>query len=234
MKAVFFSDAHLPDNDAARVGAVKAFLRQAARDADIIVVLGDLFEFYHGYDNYVYPFYREVVDALRDAAMSRSVYFIEGNHEYRMGPYFESYTGVRCARSLTLDLDGKRVFLSHGDEFGFFSLGGILRSRLLFSIMDLLGPRLTWRTAMQFGRVLSKKHKTYDERVRARFRRYGKKKLDQGYDAVIMAHSHMADMETYEADGGKKTYMNTGDLIVSRTYGSYVTGEGFALHTYDS
>ena len=117
MKAVFFSDAHLPDNDAGRVRTVKTFLRQVADDADMVVVLGDLFEFYHGYDGYIYPFYREIVDALRDAARSKSVYFIEGNHEYRMGPYFESYTGVRCARSLSLDLDGKRVFLCHGDAF---------------------------------------------------------------------------------------------------------------------
>ena len=204
MKAVFFSDAHLPDNDAGRVRAVKTFLRQAAEDADMVVVLGDLFEFYHGYDGYIYPFYREVVDALRDAARSKSVYFIEGNHEYRMGPYFESYTGVRCARSLSLDLDGKRVFLCHGDAFRTFSLSRLLRSRLVYAIMDLLGPDRTWRIAMQCGRVLSKKRKIYDERVRARFRRYGKKKLREGYDAVIMAHSHMADIESYDMDGRKR------------------------------
>jgi UDP-2,3-diacylglucosamine pyrophosphatase LpxH len=86
---------------------------------------------------------------------------------------------------------------------------------------------------MLCGRVLSKKRKIYDERVRARFRAYGKKKLREGYDAVIMAHSHMADIESYDMDGRKKTYMNTGNLVTSRTYGSYITGEGFTLHTYD-
>jgi UDP-2,3-diacylglucosamine hydrolase len=231
MKAVFFSDAHLPDNDACRVRAVKTFLRQAAEDADIVVVLGDLFEFYHGYDDYIYPFYREVVDALADAALSKSVYFIEGNHEYRMGPYFESYTGIRCVRSLSLDLDGKHVFLCHGDAFRAFSVSRLLRSRLVYSIMDLLGPDRTWRIAMRCGRVLSKKRKTYDEGVRARFRRYGKKKLREGYDAVIIAHSHIADIESYDMDGRKRIYMNTGDIVASGTYGSYVSGEGFVLRT---
>jgi UDP-2,3-diacylglucosamine hydrolase len=231
MKAVFFSDAHLPYNDAGRVRAVKTFLRQIAEDADIVVVLGDLFEFYHGYDDYIYPFYGEVVDALRAAALSKSVYFIEGNHEYRMGPYFESYTGIRCVRSLSLDLDGKHVFLCHGDAFRAFSLSRLLRSRLVYSIMDVLGPDLTWRIAMQCGRVLSKKHKAYDEGVRARFRRYGKKKLREGYDAVVIAHSHIADIESYDMDGKKKTYMNTGDIVESGTYGSYISGEGFMLRT---
>ncbi len=233
MKAVFFSDAHLADNDAGKVRAVKTFLRQMAEDADIVVVLGDLFEFYHGYDGYIYPFYKEIVDALRDAALSKSVYFIEGNHEYRMGPYFESYTGIRCVRSLSLDLDGKRVFLCHGDASRALALGRLLRSRLVLWIMDFLGPDRTWRIAMPCARVISKKRKIYDERVRARFRRYGKKKLGEGYDAVIIAHSHMADIENYDMDGRKKTYMNTGDLVTSRTYGSYITGEGFTLRTYE-
>jgi UDP-2,3-diacylglucosamine hydrolase len=231
MKAVFFSDAHLPDNDAGRVRVVKTFLRHVAEDADIVVVLGDLFEFYHGYDDYIYPFYREVVDALADAALSKSVYFIEGNHEYRMGPYFESYTGIRCVRSLSLDLDGKHVFLCHGDAFRAFSLSRLLRSSLVYSIMDLLGPDRTWRIAMRCGRVLSKKRKIYDEGVRARFRRYGKKKLREGYDAVIIAHSHIADFESYDMDGRKKIYMNTGDIVASGTYGSYISGGGFALRT---
>ncbi len=232
MKAVFFSDAHLPDNDAGRLGTVKRFLRQAAADADLVVVLGDLFEFYHGYDGYIYPFYREIVDALRDAAQSRSVYFIEGNHEYGMGTYFESYTGVRAARRLTLDLDGKHVFLCHGDSFRPLAPTKILKSRLAYSIMDLLGPERTWRIAMRLGRHLSKKRKIYDERVRARFERYGKEKLREGYDAVVIAHSHIADIENYNMDGKKKTYMNTGDLVASHTYGSYITGVGFALHTF--
>ena len=153
MKAVFFSDAHLADNDAGKVRAVKTFLRQMAEDADIVVVLGDLFEFYHGYDGYIYPFYKEIVDALRDAALSKSVYFIEGNHEYRMGPYFESYTGIRCVRSLSLDLDGKHVFLCHGDASRALALGRLLRSRLVLFDHGPPRPRphLADRHAMRTG-----------------------------------------------------------------------------------
>jgi UDP-2,3-diacylglucosamine pyrophosphatase LpxH len=98
--------------------------------------------------------------------------------------------------------------------------------------MDLLGPERTWRIAMRLGRRLSKKRKIYDERVRARFERYGKEKLREGYDAVVIAHSHIADIENYDMDGKKKTYMNTGDLVASHTYGSYTTGVGFSLHAF--
>ncbi len=234
MKAIFFSDAHLRDNDPGGIRKVKRFLEEKAKEADLVVALGDLFEFYHGYDGYIYPFYREIVDALRDLALSTSVYFIEGNHEYRMGKYFESYTGVRCERRLTLNLDGNRVFLCHGDAVKLLAPTRLLRSRLVYAIMDLLGPERTWRIAMQSRRVLSKKQKIHNERVRGRFRKYGREKLREGYDAVVIAHSHMADIQHYDSGDKKKTYLNTGDLVESNTYGSYITGVGFSLQTFQA
>ena len=53
MKAVFFSDAHLAGDDAARVETLKGFIKRVTEDADLVVVLGDLFEFYHGYEGYI-------------------------------------------------------------------------------------------------------------------------------------------------------------------------------------
>ena len=48
MKAVFFSDAHLAGDDPDRIETLKTFMKSVAGDADLVVVLGDLFEFYHG------------------------------------------------------------------------------------------------------------------------------------------------------------------------------------------
>jgi UDP-2,3-diacylglucosamine hydrolase len=233
MKAIFIADAHLTESDGERIGILSQAVREITRDADIVFILGDLFEFYHGHDSYIYPFYKEFIDVLRTIAAQKRVYFIEGNHEFGMGVYFETYTGVRCVEHLTINMDDKKVFLSHGDEVGAPALRRILKSRLVYSIMDLLGPSLTWRIAMFCRHFLSKSHKPYNKAIMDRFRRYGKKKLQEGYDAVIMAHSHMADIEEYEWSGKKQTYMNTGDLIESFSYGVYVTGKGFELSTYD-
>jgi len=232
MKAVFFSDAHLLDNEPDRARALMTFMREVASDAEIVVILGDLFEFYHGHEGRIYPFYRGITDLLRDMAATRSVYLIEGNHEFGMGDFFASETGVRCSRSLSLDLDGRRVFLTHGDEIYGFPLHRVLRSRFIYGIMDLLGPEMTWRIAMECRRFLSKKEKPYYEKTVMRLREYAQKKLREGYDAVIAAHSHMADLQTYNMEGKEKVYMNTGDLIASSTYGVYITGKGFTINTY--
>jgi len=232
MKAIFFSDAHLTDNEAGRIGTVSRIIRDITKDADQVFILGDLFEFYHGYDGHIYPFFREPTDTLRKIASGRPVYFIEGNHEFGLGKHFESYTGVTCVENLTINMDDHKVFLSHGDEFGSPLLRRVLKSRFVYSIMDSLGPGLTWRIAMMSRLILSKSHKPYNRKILNRYRRHARRKLQEGYDAVILGHSHMADIEEYEWKGRKKTYMNTGDLITSFTYGVYDTEKGFSVATY--
>jgi UDP-2,3-diacylglucosamine hydrolase len=229
MKTVFFSAAHLSNDNPALTSATIRIMRDASSDADIVVFLGDLFEFYHGFGSYIYPFYAKVVELLRELASTRIVYFIEGNHEFGMGPFFESHTGAKCVESLSINIAGLRVFVSHGDEMGFPMLRAILRSRFIYSIMDLLGPEKTWKIAIRCRPLLSKSHKSFNTKTFNRFRSYGKKKLAEGYDAVIMAHSHMADIQEYQVNGKTLTYMNTGDLIESSSYGVYTSEKGFAV-----
>jgi UDP-2,3-diacylglucosamine hydrolase len=234
MKAVFFSDAHLTDTDLVRIETTSRVIRDISRDADMVVILGDLFEFYHGFGTYVYPFFEGIIQALREIAAKRPTYFIEGNHEFGMGEFFESRTGVKCIDRLAINIDGNKVFLCHGDEIGALALRAILKSRAIYSLMDFLGPIRTWRIAMACRPLLSRSHKVYNEKTLNKFRRYGRKKLDEGYDAVIMAHSHIADIEQYTFKGKPKTYMNIGDLIESSSYGVYISEKGFTIENYRS
>ncbi len=210
------------------------FIRDVAHDADMIVILGDLFEFYHGHDGHIYPFYKEIVDTLKEIAQGRRVYFLEGNHEFAMGPFFQSYTGIACTRSVEIRLDDKKVFLSHGDSFSAGCLDRLLRSRFTYAVMDAFGPSLTYWIAMRCRLFLSKTEKPYNERIRNKHREYGRRKLEEGYDAVILAHSHMPDYVDYGSGREKKIYMNTGDLAKRFTYGVYTTDEGFRLENYPS
>jgi UDP-2,3-diacylglucosamine hydrolase len=234
MKAVFFSDAHLTDNDHEKLRTIVNLVREVSNDADEVFFLGDLFEFYHGYDDHAFPFFREVIEVLREIASRRTVYFLEGNHEFGMGHFFESYTGVKCVETLAINLDGKKVFVSHGDEIGSPILRRILKSRFIYSVMDMLGPSTTWKIAMACRPVLSKNNKVYSAKTRDRFRKYGARKLREGYDAVVLAHSHIPDKEEHQIEGRSRVYINTGDLERSLTYGEYVSGEGFTVRTWAS
>lgn len=233
MKAVFLSDVHLKRDDHRKVEFVKAFIRDVCADAQVVVIMGDLFEFYHGYDGYIFPWFQGVADALKDAAdKGTRVYVIEGNHEFGMGTYFTSYTGASCARELTLHLDGRKIFMSHGDEIEALLLAKILRSRVSYRIMDFLSPAITWRVASIAGLFLSKKKKEYSGRALRSFREYALKKFGEGYDVVLLGHSHMSDRVDFSDAGGVKVYLNTGDFGDDGAYVEYETNEGFSLKTY--
>jgi UDP-2,3-diacylglucosamine hydrolase len=234
MRCIFFSDTHLARKDDTRHALVEAFIRDVCANADMVFILGDLFEFYHGYEGYIFPWYRRIVDVLRDIALrGTAVYYLEGNHEFEMGPFFASHTRLNCTKSLAIEIEGKKIFLSHGDEITNAVLRKVLKSPITYAVMDALGPAVAWKIAMACRIFLSKRHRVYNEKVRDAFRLYAKQKLDEGYQAVILAHSHMPDLVEYGNGNIRKTYLNTGDLIENLSYGEYTTSRGLAIRIYE-
>lgn len=230
---IFFADTHLTKKNKKKLRMVEIFIRNVCIDADMVFVLGDLFEFYHGYEGYIYPWYRPIIDAFKTITeQGKSVYFLEGNHEFDMGPFFESYTGIQCVKNLTIDIEGKRTFISHGDEFYLNLVTRALKAPLTIGAMNLFGPRLSWKIAMAVSRIMSKKKKGQNPKVKNVFREYAREKLKEGYDAVILAHTHIADYMEFGAGMAKKVYLNTGDFIRKSTYIEYTSEEGFQLKEY--
>lgn len=233
MKIIFFSDAHLGKGDGDGTRVLHRFMGEVCARADEVCILGDIFEFYHGFGEYVYPWYRWVIEAIRDLTRKGvRVHFIEGNHEFGMGRYFTDYTGASCHHHAVLHADGLTIFVSHGYEFGSPGLTRLFKSRPARGLMDLLGPGLSWRMAMLLHLILSRRKKGRNPRIMERFRGYGRAKLLEGYDAAVFAHSHMADMEEVPAGGTTRWYLNTGDLMESGTYGEYETGRGFSIRKF--
>lgn len=115
-KTLFISDLHL---DPARPEIARqflAFLRDEARGARALYILGDLFEAWLGDDD-PDPAVREIVGALRaltDAGVPCS--FLHGNRDFLVGERFARETGCRLlADGTVVDIEGERVLLMHGD-----------------------------------------------------------------------------------------------------------------------
>jgi UDP-2,3-diacylglucosamine hydrolase len=234
MKIVFFSDAHLDKDDVQKIQFVEKFINDVCRDADMVIVLGDLFEFYHGYDGYIFPWYKSIIDSLKNLTKKgKNVYFIEGNHEFRMGDFFENYTGIYCAHNIVMDIEGKKTYISHGYEISKFYLTKFLKTTFVGKVMDALGPDITWSIASTARIFLSSKKKPYNNKAMDLFRKYALKKFDEGYDVLVLGHSHMSD--TFEQHAGDKTkqYFNTGDIIRQRSYIEYNSTSGFELKKYN-
>jgi UDP-2,3-diacylglucosamine pyrophosphatase LpxH len=98
--------------------------------------------------------------------------------------------------------------------------------------MNLFGPELSWKIAMGVSKVMSKKKKGQSQKIKDRFREYAKEKLNEGYDVVILAHSHISDYVEYGSGETKKVYLNSGDLMKNSTYIEYTSESGFAVRKY--
>lgn len=233
MKAIFFSDVHLERNDSRKISTVTTFVREICIQAELIFILGDLFEFFYGYKNYIYPWYLEVIDALKGLTeKGKKVYFLEGNHEFQLGNALKNYAGIECLRELSIEIDKKKVFLSHGNEFIKNNPLRFLKSRFVYSVMEALGPDFTWKTAMLSSMLLSDKKKPYREDIKQKFRLLAKARLDEGYDVVILAHTHMPDRVEFGTGNFRKLYLNTGDLFKYHSYIEYETDRGFEIKEY--
>jgi UDP-2,3-diacylglucosamine hydrolase len=234
MKIIFFSDAHLDKGHDHKNRLVIDFLKDVCSDADVVSILGDLFEFYHGYDGYIFPWYKDVADAIKNlTSKGKTVYYVEGNHEFHVGKYFETHTGAACADSLTMSIDGKKMLFAHGHEIRNSCLVKALKTTFMGSVMDLFKPTLAWKAAAIAGIFLSKRKKPYNRKVMGIFRKYALAKFEEGYEAVILAHTHIPDSMEYASGTGTKYYLNTGDIIQDSTYVEYNTGTGFELKKYN-
>jgi len=233
VKAVFFSDAHIDRNDIQKIAFVEKFIDDVCHDADMVFVLGDLFEFYHGYDGYIFPWYKSIIDSLKNLVeKGKTVYFIEGNHEFRMGNFFQNYTGIQCVHSVAMDIEGKKTYIAHGYEISKFYLTKFLKTPFVNKVMDTLGPDITWSIATMARVFLSNRKKSYNNKAMNLFREYALKKFDEGYDVLILGHSHMFDAFEHRSGNTVKQYLNTGDIIRHCSYVEYNSASGFELKKY--
>lgn len=116
MTTLFISDLHLSGAQPGITTQFVGFLRGAARQAEHLYILGDLFEFWIGDDD-PDPSYAQIQDELRaltNTGVPCSV--MHGNRDFLLGMKFCTRTGCQLLNDGTvIELYGQRVLLTHGD-----------------------------------------------------------------------------------------------------------------------
>ena len=119
----FLSDAHLGsraiDNPQAHQQTLIAMLQHMAKDATAIYLLGDIFDFWCEYfwrdsSKEQYRPFLQTLRALTDKGID--IHFFIGNHDIWTFGWLEKEAGVIVHRKPeSIVLNGKRLFLAHGD-----------------------------------------------------------------------------------------------------------------------
>jgi len=230
MKAVFIADAHLDGSASAGYRHLMHFLNSIQGLADKLFILGDFFDFWFAGKNGVYPGFSDIVERLLELQGSGiDVSFFEGNHDFFLGDYFGSY-GIRVfSDGAVIDLDGKRVFVSHGDTVdtankGYLCLRRLLRSNHFYNLQKRMPSSILWSVS----RVISGMSRSHEgpssNGLAARITTFAMEKFEEGADAVILGHFHSPRLEEHVMQDRVKTFVILGDWIRHYSYLLYDDG----------
>lgn len=237
--AVFISDVHLHGVDDPRTQPFADFVRSFKGTADLMCIVGDLFDFYYGFKSVVYWQHLPALaafDELRRSGMK--LVFVEGNHEFRIAEAMRGAFGMETfVGEGEIRVNGKRIHLNHGDladpkDYGYRFLHWALRNPVTSFAASLVPP--SW--ALGVARLASDQSRAYaggrGERLTKLFRERAKEAIGAGYDAAIFGHSHWPVLETVEVSGRSGTFANCGDWVEHFTYLRF-DGERFTLNHAD-
>ena len=239
-KVYFLSDFHLgvPNHASSleREKRIVSFLEQCRKDAAMIFVVGDLFDFWFEYRTVVPKGYVRILGKLAELTDSGiPIHFFVGNHDMWMSGYFEKELNIPVFfENQTYVFNDKTFLIGHGDglgpgDHGYKFIKKIFRNPICKFLFGLLPPYF----GISLANYLSKGSRTItgssDEQFLGEEKEwlvvYCKEQLQQRhFDYFIFGHRHLPiDVKLNE----KSRYINLGDWIRYNSYGEF---DGSELH----
>lgn len=243
-KIYFCSDQHFgaPDEKNSKVREAKfiCFLDEIKKDAQILFLLGDLFDFWHEYQTVVPKGYVRVLGKLAELSdFGITMYFFTGNHDLWMKDYLKTELNITIFNEpQEFLINNKQFLIAHGDglgpgDFGYKRMKKIFTNPICQFLFRWLHPDI----GMKLGTHLSRKNKMISGDDDVHFLGedkewlilYSKDKLkEKKYDFFVFGHRHLPMIHQIE----QAKYINLGDWISYFTYGEFSNQE-FKLLTFE-
>ncbi|MFO7654083.1 MAG: UDP-2,3-diacylglucosamine diphosphatase [Candidatus Krumholzibacteriia bacterium] len=198
--ALFVADSHFHLRPAAaearRVERFVAFL-EAAAGVPHLALLGDIFDFWFDYPHFRLRGYEEILQALdrvRDAG-SR-IHFVGGNHDiWAAGYLHERYGSEPAGDPITLELDGRRIHLTHGDgllvrDWAYASFRWLVRRRTGIVLAKAVHPELLFALSTWLSGTSRAADRDEAAQMEAKARRWLRRRRHPPWDLLVMGHLH--------------------------------------------
>jgi UDP-2,3-diacylglucosamine hydrolase len=238
-KIYFTSDLHLgiPDH-AQSLERERRFVRwlQSIRgDAQVIFILGDLFDFWFEYRQVVPRGFVRVLGKLAELRDQQTdIRFFTGNHDQWMKNYFEEELGIPVYHHpQRIELAGKKFLLAHGDglgpgDHGYKFLKTLFRGKFTRWLFARLHPNF----GVWLGKKWSRDNRLISGEEQSEFMGEEKEWLiqysrsilrNEDIDYFLFGHRHI--LLEYPLNE-RSTYINLGDWI---RFNSYAVFDGVKL-----
>lgn len=204
-KIYFASDVHLGlevHNITAREREIRfvRWLDTIKHDAEAIILLGDIFDFWFEYKKVVPKGFSRTLGKIAEITDSGiPVHFFTGNHDMWAFDYLPKEIGVNLHKNIfKTELLGKRFFLAHGDgldatDIGYKRLKAIFSNRVLQRCFAMLHPRIgvgiahRWSKHSRLSKGLAVDFNGEDEGLY----QFAKQTLEiEHFDYFVFGHRH--------------------------------------------
>lgn len=240
LEVVVLSDIHL-GTYGCQAAELNTYLKSI--NPSILVLNGDIIDGWQFRKYYFPDEHLKVIRRIMKMMMQGTqVYYLTGNHDEMLRRFTDITAGnFHLLNKLRLNLDGKKVWIFHGDVFDLSmryskfvaKLGGFGYNLLIYvnSLVNTLSQK------MGKGKIsLSKRIKDSVKNAVQFISDFEMTATDlafeHGYDIVICGHIHRPVIDTRFKDGASVTYMNSGDWIENLTALEYNKGS-WSLFRYD-
>ncbi|MFQ5707326.1 MAG: UDP-2,3-diacylglucosamine diphosphatase [bacterium] len=235
-RAYFISDAHL-GADKKEIEKIKeerllAFFNAIQDQADYLYIVGDFFEFWFEYRQVVPKCnLRILAKLLQLAEAGVTVRYLAGNHDLWLGSFLEREIGIAIYHEpLEAVHNDLKLYIAHGDgltsgDAKYKILKRIFKNPVNICLYRMLHPDI----GIPLAKFVSRRSRTKGENKFATdFRNFAVAKFKQGYDGVILGHTHRAIFEIID----DSYYVNLGDWMRRFTY-LELNGVHFQLNSWN-
>lgn len=224
MKTIYFiSDVHLGGHDAEvernKIEKLRSFFVEISGKADILYIVGDLYDFWFEYARAIPKINIKALAALNELIESGTeVRYFTGNHDIWHESFFEKELGVKIYHHPQIVSHNQlKLFIAHGDgltkgEWKLRLIKRVFKNPVSIFLFRLLHPDVGIAITRLFSRG-RREHKVNP--FIEDYREFAQQKLGDGFDAVILGHTHMSVFEHHHQD---KYYINLGEWIRNFNY----------------
>lgn len=223
MSLLFLSDLHIQAADSIKAIALHHFLTNIPEQGDVIVFGGDIFDLFVGNKNFFKKKYAQILEAIKFVLEEKNcqVYYLEGNHDFHLKGLFRSENFVVKDGDFTLRFGKLEIYVTHGDlidpaDKGYRFLRFITRSLPLWGLVRVLPGE--W--IQNIGGKSSKQSRKYNneeslgkesrDRLRRLYLDFARQKTADGYQLVLIGHSHLSDDIAIACGAKVGRYINLG------------------------
>ena len=244
-KVYFASDFHLGvptyEKSLEREKKIVRWLDEISEDAQVIFLVGDLFDFWFEYNTVAPKGFTRFLGKLAELSdKGIKLIIFTGNHDLWMFGYLEKELNAKVLKNpIDLKINDYSIFVGHGDGLGPKDNGyKALKKIFTNSFFQWCFHRLHPNFGIGLADFWSKRSRAQGHEKEQQFLgedewlwRYAiKKEQERHRDLYLFGHRHLPlDLEV----GDKSRYVNLGEWINNFTYGEF-DGEKFHFKKFEA